>query len=231
MPVETQSTARPGRRRLWPRFTLRVLLVVVTTVGIALGYWTHRARQQRRIVELIEAGGGSVFYKYGGPSALRLSPVIAWLAESLGRDYVENVVEAAVHDRETVPEVLKLRRWRQLQMYGDALDDRQLAQLAGCRDLEVLNLDFGLKKVSHPTLRMLSQLPKLRVLHLRGVGISEAGIRDLAASPTLEVLDIGSCDASVDASDFDAVKRYDRIKSLHVWRRGKNGSEEIIARW
>jgi hypothetical protein len=208
-----------------------VLLVVVTTVGIALGYWTHRARQQRRIVELIEAGGGSVYYEHEGPLAPRRGPIIAWLAELLGRDYVDTVVEAAVHDRKTVPEALKLHRWRQLQIYGDELDDRQLAQLARCRDLEVLNVDFRLKKVSGPTLRMLSRLPRLRVLHVSGVLISEAGIRDLAASPTLEVLSIGSCDASVDASDFDAVKRQDRIKTLHVWRRGKNGSEEIIARW
>src|SRR5262245_28810256 len=131
MPTETPPVAKL-RRRLWPRFTLRVLLFVVTSVGIALGYWTHRARQQQRIVELIEAGGGSVYYEHEGPLAPRRSPVIAWLAESLGRDYVEDVVEAAVHDRETVPEVLKLRRWRQLQIYCDALDDRQLAQLTSC---------------------------------------------------------------------------------------------------
>src|SRR5262245_54423169 len=93
MPTETPPVAKL-RRRLWPRFTLRVLLFVVTSVGIALGYWTHRARQQQRIVGLIEAGGGSVYYEHEGPLAPRRSPVIAWLAESLGRDYVEDVVEA-----------------------------------------------------------------------------------------------------------------------------------------
>ncbi|HEX5102946.1 MAG TPA: hypothetical protein VFV87_04000, partial [Pirellulaceae bacterium] len=63
----TSELPAPTRRRFWPRFTLRVLLVAVTAVGVGLGIWTHRAREQARIVKLIQDGGGMVCYERDGP--------------------------------------------------------------------------------------------------------------------------------------------------------------------
>jgi hypothetical protein len=135
-----------------------------------------------------------------------------------------------------VPDVVKLGRVERLQIFCDDLEDRDVALLARCPAIEVINIgvDFEnhLTKVTDRSLVVLAKLPKLRVIHLRGTNISETGIQALATSPTLEVLDIGSCAASVDASDFDEIKRKDRIKSLLVWRNAANGEEmEVIARW
>ena len=231
-----QTPSIKSRRRLWPRFTLRVLLALVTLIAVGLGIWTHRAREQRRIVDRINAVGGSVCYERDGPAApQQRSAVIEWLAESLGRDFFEGVVAAGILERELLPDVVELGRVERLQIFCDDLEDRDIALLARGPAIEVLNLgvDFenSLTKVTDRSLVVLARMPKLRVLHVRGVGLSEAGIDALAASPTLEVLDIGSCAADVDASDFDEIKRRDRIKSLLVWRNGANGTEAIIARW
>ncbi len=222
--------------RIWPRFTLRVLLIFVTLVAVGLGYWTHRAREQGRIVKRIQDGGGMVCYERDGPDAPEpRSAVIEWLAKSLGRDYFESVVEADIQEREQVPDVVKLCRVTRLYISCDELDDQDVARLANCPYIEVLNLgvdgEYRLTKVTDRSLLVLSRLPRLRVLHIRGAGLSEQGISALAASPTLEVLTLGSCAPSVDASDFDAIKHHGRIQSFLAWRRAKSGPEETIARW
>ena len=236
MSAEPQIAARRSRGRLWPRFTLRVLLVFVTAAGIGLGYWTHRAREQARIVKIIEDGGGMVCYEREGPEAPEpRNFVVEWLAGKLGRDYFEGIVAASIQERELVPDVVKFRRLGRLQIFCDELDDRDVAQLARCPAIEVLNLGVDAEnrvtRVTDRSLLVLGRLPRLRVLHVRGAGLSEAGIDAMAASPTLQVLDLGSCAPSVDASDFDNIKRLDRIKSLLAWRGRQGGPDEIIARW
>jgi len=58
-----------------------VLLIFVTLVAVGLGYWTHRAREQGRIVKRIQDGGGMVCYERDGPDA----PHVAVISESLAR--------------------------------------------------------------------------------------------------------------------------------------------------
>jgi hypothetical protein len=225
-----------ARCRFWPRFTLRVLLVFVTMVGIGLGYWTHRAREQARVVRLIQDGGGMVCYERDGPTAPDpRNFAVEWLAARLGRDYFEGITAAGIRERESVQPVSRLHELQQLQIFCDEVNDEDIQALARCRHIEVLNIGVGveshLTKVTDRSLAMLAALPRLRVIHLHAREISEAGIQTIASLPTLEVLDIGSCDASVDASDLEVIKRQGRIQSLVVWRRAKSGSLEIIARW
>lgn len=219
------SPTRP--RRFWPRFTLRVLLVFVTLVGVGLGYWTHRARQQRRIVEQIELGGGMVCYEREGPGALEpRNFAVEWLATFLSRDYLEGIATVSIHNRDAIPTLHKLRGLETLGIIDADLNDSDLTAIANCRELVVLRIGdtyvFGdnapKSQISDRSLILIARLPKLEIASLHGTGFNSAGIDALAKSPTLRNLEIGLCDESVVASDFDHIKRLGRVQSLKVWR-------------
>lgn len=229
----------PLKRRFWPRFTLRVLLVFVTLVGVSLGYWTHRAREQARIVKLIEGGGGMVCYERDGPAAPEpRSFALEWLAKILSRDYLEGIAAVSIHNREAIPNLHKLRGLETLGISDANLTDSDLTAIANCRDLVVLRIGdtyiFGdnvpKSQISDRSLFLIARLPRLEIASLHGTGFTRSGIEVLAQSPTLRSLEIGLCEPSVVASDFDAIKGLGRIQSLKAWRgkAGELGFEEII---
>jgi hypothetical protein len=236
------SKVSTPKRRFWPRFTLRVLLVFVTLVGVGLGFWTHwtnRARQQRRIVEQIEQGGGMVCYEREGPGAPEpRNFAVEWLATILSRDYLEGIVQVSLHNREAIPNLPKLHGLETIGIRDANLDDSDLTAIANCRDLVVLYIGdayfFGdnvpKSQISDRSLILIARLPKLEIAHVHGTGFTRAGIEALAQSPTLRSLEIGLCDPSVVASDFDTIKGLGRVKSLKAWRgkEGELGFEEII---
>jgi hypothetical protein len=216
-----------------------VLLVFVTLVGIGLGYWTHRAREQARIVKLIQDGGGSVCYERDGPDAPEpRNLVVEWLAGYLSRDHFERVVTASISGREVLRNLGQLRDLERVYIDGAVLADDDLKSLAHCRELQVLRIsDFygeGIPK-SHLTdksLKIIAKLPRLEVASLYGTGFTRKGIETLTTSPTLRDLQIVVFDESVVASDFDNMKRLGRIQSLRAWR-GKSTESvvEVIVKW
>ena len=233
------SVSPPRPRRFWPRFTLRVLLVFVTLTGIGLGYWTHRARQQRRIVERIEQGGGMVCYERDGPTAPDpRNFAVEWLAKVLSRDYLEGISAVSIHNREAIPNLHHLRGLETLRIIDPNLNDSDLTAIANCRELGVLQIGdtyfFGdnapKSQISDGSLILIARLPKLEIASLHGTGFTRAGIEALAQSPTLKSLEVGLCEPSVVASDFDTIKGLGRVQSLKAWRgkAGELGFEEII---
>ena len=56
--------AEPIKRRRWFRFSLRMLLVVVTVLCVWLGFKVNAARRQKEAVEAILKAGGQVSYDY-----------------------------------------------------------------------------------------------------------------------------------------------------------------------
>jgi hypothetical protein len=235
--VPTESP--PRKRRFWPRFTLRVLLVSVTLVGVGLGYWTHRARQQRRIVERIEQGGGMVCYERDGPDAPEpRNFAVEWLSEKLGRDYFESVTMAVVHDGKLVRDMYALPNLDVLTVYDGSTCDDDLTGLTSLGCLRILQIgDAGnpggvapRSRISDPSLRVISRLPQLTVAHLHGTGFTREGIKSLAFAPNLQQLDIDGCADSVQASDFDEIKSLGRIHILVAWRGkpGGSGLEKIV---
>jgi hypothetical protein len=236
----------PTRRRFWPRFTLRVLLVFVTLVGIGLGYWTHRARQQRRIVERIQQGGGMVCYERDGPLAPEpRNFVVEWMASVLTRDYLERVVAVTVVRNEGVLHDLdKLRGLESLQINDDALTDEDLIGLANCRELRhfligepwLLDDDGDSSLISDKSLVRIARLPNLESARVQGKGFTRLftrlGIEALAESSTLRDLEIGLFDPSVNASDFEPMRRLGRIESLQAWgAKGSGWGGESIIKW
>ena len=49
------DTPRPKRR--WYQYTLRTLFVLMTVLAVALGWYVHRVRQQKRAMVPFTAGG------------------------------------------------------------------------------------------------------------------------------------------------------------------------------
>jgi hypothetical protein len=238
------STESPSRRRTIFRFTLRILLVAMTALCLGLGVWTHRAREQRRIVERIQQWGGMVCYERDGPEAPEpRNFAVEWLAGALGRDYFERVDEVLIHDRATIEHAVQLPRLKALRSYDIALTDQDLEPLVRCRYLKSLMIrdshfhgDQTLPKsrITDKSLALIAELPMLEVAELHGTGFTRVGIDALARSPRLTSLEIGLCDSSVVASDFDDIKRIGRIRSLralHATPSDDGSGIKTIVRW
>jgi len=235
------NTVVSARRRLRPRFTLRLLLVAITAVCIGLAIWTHRAREQRRVVELIEQDSGMVCYERDGPTAPEpRGLVVEWLASVLSRDYLERVVSATVHNRKVLRDLGNLRGLESLQICDHRLNDDDLAALLVCRDLRVIQIgdtyffgdDVPKSQISDKSLHIIARLPKLETARLHGGGFTRKGIETLASSPTLRDLEIGLCNESVVARDFDKLKHLGRIQTLQAWRPTEAGlGVEEIVKW
>lgn len=237
----TVEVPAKSRRRFWPRFTLRLLLVAVTVVAIALAFWTHRAREQARIVKLIEAGGGMVCYERDGPAAPEpRSFVVEWLAERLGRDYFEGVTTAFVYDRKLVRELKALQGLDSLSVFDETTCDDDLAMLSRLNQLRYVRIGDGnpfdaklpQSQISDRSLRVIARLPRLEIAHLQGTGFSSEGIKSLRELPLLSDLQIGLCNDSVTARDFDEMKRSGHVRTLIAWRTGgPERSVEKIVEW
>ncbi|HET6879485.1 MAG TPA: PDZ domain-containing protein [Pirellulales bacterium] len=93
------------RFSLRPRYSLRLLLVVVTAFSIWLGLYIARVREQRSVIAALEAMNFKVEYsfetdEYGASLPKSHSPPgPAWLRTWLGDDFFANVT--AVHDRKS----------------------------------------------------------------------------------------------------------------------------------
>ena len=89
---------RPGARPWWAniRFSLRVLILVVLTVGGGLGWVVNQARIQRDAVTAIQKAGGVCLYDWdfrkGAPNPNGTPMAPRWLVDRLGVDYFGHVV-------------------------------------------------------------------------------------------------------------------------------------------
>ena len=87
--------------RRWFRFSLRMLMVVITVLCVWLGFKVNAARRQREAVDAILKAGGSIGYDYqtdlvpGHPDWFSVEdhklPRPAWLATLLGNDYLSDI--------------------------------------------------------------------------------------------------------------------------------------------
>jgi hypothetical protein len=67
----------PIKRRRWFRFSLRMLLVVVTALCVWMGFTVNEARRQKEAVEAILKTGGSVWYDYQAMPSTSLAKLLA----------------------------------------------------------------------------------------------------------------------------------------------------------
>jgi hypothetical protein len=232
------------KRRLWPRFTLRVLLALITLLCVGVAFWTERARQQRRVVEEVRRSEGGIVYDFeyeslrlsGGKSPPPPSPVPPWLLNLLGPDFFHQVRHAYVTDPTVTPDIHKLRGLEDLVIYAESTSDKDLAPLSKLKRLKTLSVSNVIRsteptQVTDKSLVLLSQLPALQFIDVRGYSFSAIGLKALASSPSLVSVRVTGCAENVVAADVDAFRRAGRVKELWVSRRTADGSLEKVVFW
>jgi hypothetical protein len=227
-------------RRFWPRFTLRVLLVFVTLIGIGLGYWTHRAREQRRIVKHIRETSGDVAYDWQPHLTPQhgtvRSPVPAWLLDRLGEDFFHSVDRAYVGNEVDLAQVGRLTHLRSLQIGKSDLTDSELGHVIRLRRLkeliahqDQLNPEYGgTTKITDRSLILLAEMPRLEQVLLDGDRFTAAGLAALAQSRSLKLVGLNYCDERMMKDAVEPFHRAGRVRYLVVRRRSGDGGQVTL---
>ncbi len=149
-----------AKRTRWLRFSLRLLLLVVTALCVWLTVVSNRARSQKRAVDRVQQLGGRVAFDYQFDANMNWRndprlPAPVWLIDLIGEDYVRSV--AIVNFDE-----------------GSDPTNDDLIAVAGFSDLKQLTL-ANRKRISDDGLRYISGLSKLEVLALNGANVQGEG--------------------------------------------------------
>ena len=214
---------KPKRR--WFRFSLRMLLVVVTVLCVWLGFKVNAARRQREAVAAILKAGGSVNYTYElrqdakrfpGPGFSMLLivrnasiPGPAWLRKLIGDDYFRTAVQVqiALSDEDaakaTINEIANLPAIRCVALYARGrncnIQDSDQAPLGQLKKLERLVLRNT--RVSGVFLSQLSNPAGMLQLGMTGVvhDIDDTAMAQIGKMTNLKVLDLLNCSRVTDA--------------------------------
>jgi hypothetical protein len=163
---------KPKRR--WFRFSLRMLLVVVTVLCVWLGFKVNAARRQKEAVELILKAGGTITYDYQWVSspngqkvfdAKALPPGPNWLHELIGDEFFRNAASVFLQD--------------------GVIDESDFSHLSGLDTLteillcnvRIVSRNTGLRRpIQDSDLGTLGQLTQLRSVDLGNVEIKGFGL-------------------------------------------------------
>src|SRR5262245_44856035 len=171
------------------QFRLRTLLLVLTAVGLWLGWQVRQAERQRQAVAAIVDAGGEVEYDFAAAHGGWCRP--DWLRRLLGDDYLYDVV-AVTFDGQNM--MLDQRRY-------DFPSRGQLsAALAHLGDLPALErLDLArMLPIADGDLVHLAPLRQLKRLTLYGPQITDEGLAHLTGLTRLEQLDLSYMSATSD---------------------------------
>lgn len=235
------TTAPPKKPPRLLRFSLRLLLATLTLLCLALALWTHRAREQRRIVERIRETGGSVEYDYqrreqlvGNPKKWKsISFVPDWLLDRLGEDYFHEVIEVSITDASLLAALPRFHRIDCLHINSHTLTDQEFVSVAKLRRLKGIDI-YGDDKdpdtqISDRSLSILANLPALELINLHSSRVTAAGLAALSNSQSLEKLYVSSPDESM--NDQAAEQFGERITHLTIRRSVAGGFGQIVAQW
>lgn len=241
MDPASASRPRPGPRL---RFTLRLLLIAVTLLCIGLAIWTHRAREQRRIVQQINKTWGTVTYDYEQIPTPKMptarSPVPKWLLDRLGIDFFHSVVRAHVRGNVDLAEVSRLNSIRDLTIWKHDLTDDQFAHVARLGNLQSLTVQSDMHaslpgdypdttQISDPSLAVVAALPSLERVYLDGTHFTPQGLARLAESRSLTNVSVNCCDEGVVARHADPFRA--RVGKLTIRKWTPGIGQETVAQW
>lgn len=211
------------QRRLWPRFTLRVLLVFVTIVGIGLGYWTHRAREQRLAVHQITAGRGYVVYDYqfGQPANSANSPIPDVLIRLFGRDFFHSVQMARIESRDSIRAAARLPALEELEVAINGVSDDDVLLIAQMKALKALLLISPIdqmepSQISDVSLRAIGEMPRLEMLDAMTGQISANGLGLLAQGPLLREIALTCPKNGLQAQAFAVLTTKRMVRSVVI---------------
>jgi hypothetical protein len=183
------STDKPPRPRRWIPVSLRLLVVMLVTLGLIESLFIGiPAYRQRQAVMAIEESGGSVEIQPAGP---------VWLQDLFGEDwhrlfgqpYAISLFSDERVDNDVFGCLYDLAGVKRLTMEG-LVTDRGLAHLACLTQLRALFIFNFTPDVTDACLPQILRLSNLRILNLSGTGISSSGLGGLVALPELEYLEL-----------------------------------------
>jgi len=159
------ETKQPRRR--WLRFRLRTFLIVLTIFCVWLGWYAHRAKQQRDAVQWVLENGGSVVYYYEFDSKGKRvddsqPPSPKWLHNILDENYFSSVMCVYLKDTKIsdVKPLAGLTNLTLLQLWNTPVTD--LTPLADLTNLQHLGLEYT--NVSDEEIEKLKQaLPNCKI--------------------------------------------------------------------
>ena len=210
------SESNPHRRRRYPRFSVRVLIVLVLLVGAWLGWIVRSARIQREAVAAIRRAGGSLAYEWEWDlhHANTLCPP-RWLVDSIGADYLGRVTLVTFYkstNDAVFVQVGRLNKVQWLNLNGSTISDTGLAHVVGLNDLSVLEVADA--RVSDAGLAHLKGMTKLEGLNLKSVQVTDAGLVYVAGLSKLSWLDL--CGTHVTDHGLAHLKTLTNLSTLHV---------------
>ena len=237
---ETRASWRNYRyiaARFPRRFTLRLLLAGVTLLCIALGIWTHRAREQRRIVELIQSSGGTVWYDYefNGLTPYPNSRAPEFLVVWLGEDFFHEITLVETSDSKVIHELPRFRHLLELRLYNPSITDDDLASISDLKSLRALDIagrggaTAELTQIGDKSLERIAHLSKLYTVQVLGSRITSRGIEFIARLPSLQVLNLGCLDSGID--DRTAENLRSRHIAFRIFRCAPNGSTTSVSEY
>jgi hypothetical protein len=160
------------KRRLWLRYSLITLLVVVVVAGVAMGRIgrTMRAWAQRtEMMETIVNAGGRVrldleIDESGNPITKAKPHGSAWLRPWMGSDDLgSNIVEAEVVNDDALAGIECLRNLRILVLSSGRITDAGLQHVERVTRLKTLCLN-GTKITGQGILKIQKALPNCRIV-------------------------------------------------------------------
>ena len=203
-----KSDRSTARRRGWPTFSLRALLILLTVIAVWLAIETNRARKQAAVVKEIEQLGGSIRFDYdydsSGHEVANAEPwAPRWLRSFVGEDYFRTVVtldfSSAIHQVRD-PKAIDFT-------------PRALAVIDDLPSLRTLELGDN-SEIDDASLVHLSRLSQLRVLYLYRTGVSGAGLHYLLGCPKLEYLHLDRTPLGDDG--LKAIGKLPRLQSVNL---------------
>jgi hypothetical protein len=220
------------------RFTLRLFLAGITLLCIGLGIWTHRAREQRRIVEQIKKSGGSVHYDFEVVTMRGQrgkSGVPRVLLDFLGEDYFHEIIEVSILDRKVLVALPRFRKITLLSINSHTLTDEDFAPVAQLRCLKGIDI-YGDREdpntqVGDRSLALLAELPVLELVNVESSRITARGLETLAnsRSKSFRKLYVTSPDDSMAEHAADPLR--DRFTHVTIRRSVTGGFGKIVADW
>lgn len=193
---------RPTRRRRWLRYSLRVLLVLVTVLSVWLGWLVHRARQQAAAVDVVLRSGGDVYYEwYYDPQSGAREPesrVRTLLGALFGDEFARRVTHVALGQEEMHPADLEpisgLQDLNGISADGTQLTDDAMAFLASHTDLETVS--FRGSPVGDKALAYLRACRELKELYVPETRVTNRGLANLVGHANLDVVNVAGTEVT-----------------------------------
>jgi hypothetical protein len=236
--VQTRNTMmRKFRSRF--RFSLAMLLLVITVFCIVLGWHASHAHRQFRAVMKLQQLEATVVYDYDHEDREPTGP--KWLRGLLGPDAFDRVVAVEFRKPELIGDdeaqwLADLPDLKRLWLHGTRVTDAGMVHLRDLCELEDLVLydtrvtDEGfrhlrdLRKLTHLNMHglpvgdgafsHLAQLTNLKTLHASYTKVTDEGLATLANHTQLEVLDLSR--TQITENGLAHLKRLTRLRELSL---------------